>query len=122
MPSVANPPPVDSAINARQTTNGRGLMLEVVGKFSWTQSQVFSSAYNREQHYDSYMVDMKKCTQVTPSGICALLLLKEFTDKYHCHLQLANTNVKMARQIRHADIEHQLSETISIDPSSVLIE
>lgn len=122
MSAAVDQPQPYSSIHARQTPNGRGLMLEVIGKFNWSQSQTFSSAYNRKQHYDSYMVDMKKCTQVTPSGICALLLLKEFTDKHHCHLQLANTHMKMARQIRHADIEHQLSDSISIDPSSVLID
>lgn len=117
MPS--DDPSVESGIHVRTTTNGRGLMLEVVGKFSWAQTHSFAEAYDTCHHFDSYMVDMSKCTKVTPSGICALLLLKEFADKNHSHLQLANTNVDMAQTIRHADIDHQLSDVIKIDPSSV---
>ena len=114
----------DSGIHAHPSPNGKGLMVEVIGKLNWNQSQVFTASYQRskkkESIYEYYMVDMSRCSQVTPGGICALLLLKEFADKHQSKLQIANTHIKMARQIRHADTEHQLSDVIKIDPRSML--
>jgi len=110
-----------ASIHARPTSNGRGLMLEIVGKLSWSQSQVFMAAYeNTHQHFDTYMVDMSQCTQVSPSGISALILLKNFVDKHHGQLKLANTHIHLARQIRLADSAGILKNTISIDPDTIL--
>jgi len=110
-----------ASIYARPTSNGRGLMLEITGKLSWSQSQAFMAAYeDTHQHFDTYLVDMSQCTQVSPSGISALVRLKTFVDKHHSQLKLANTNINLARQIRLADSAGILKNSICIDPNTIL--
>lgn len=104
----------DARILARPSTVGSGLLFEVVGKFDWSLSAQFSKLY-RQNHSDvqSYLVDLSKCTELSPCAVCALMLLEEYSSHQQSSMKLTNLKPDLSRQLKVADPKAQLSRCLA---------
>ena len=90
--------PSPGVVEARETSDGHSLVIDVVGRLGFDMHRDFRRAYEEQpKRYRRYAVNLKQCVSIDSTGLGMLLLLRDFAglDKeglmlVHCSSEVAN--------------------------------
>lgn len=84
---------VASSVSTHTTSNGKGLVISVVGTFNLSVHPEFRKAYTQhDKHFERYAVNLSACTGMESSALGMLLLLHDYADVARENLILMNVH------------------------------
>lgn len=95
---------------ANVTSNGKGLVLEVVGRFNLDLHKAFRKAFeNQPNRYERYAVNLAQCTGIDSAGLGMLLILRDYTQLNRDDLKLMNCPADVRQVLSYANFEQLFS-------------
>lgn len=84
---------VASSVSTHTTSNGKGLVISVVGAFNLSVHKEFREAYlQNDKYFERYAVNLSACTGLDSSALGMLLLLRDHADVARENLILMNVH------------------------------
>ena len=88
------------------TSNGKGLVISIVGRFNLELHKEFRKAFeNQPQRYERYAVNMADCTGIDSAGLGMLLILRDYTQLNRDGLRLIQCPADVRQVLSYANFE-----------------
>ncbi len=95
-----------SSVQARTTSNNRGLVIEVVGYFNMEIHAQFRKAYeDQDQRYERYAVNLQHCLGMDSAGLGMLLLLRDFAGVEKENLLITQCPPELQNVLRYSSFD-----------------
>jgi anti-anti-sigma regulatory factor len=86
-----------SSVTARHTANGRGLVIDVVGRLGLEMHREFRNAYESSPPCERYAVNLQRCAGIDSSGLGMLLILRDFAAVEKRNMLVVNCPSRLGR-------------------------
>lgn len=88
------------------TSNDRGLVISIVGRFNLELHKEFRKAFEgQSERYERYAVNMAKCTGIDSAGLGMLLILRDYTKLNRDDLHLIQCPADVRQVLSYANFE-----------------
>jgi anti-anti-sigma factor len=94
------------SILSTTSTDGRGLIISIQGRFDFSAHQEFRESYEkRTDEPDEYCVDMKQTTYLDSSALGMLLLLRDHAGGDNAQIKIVNCNADVKKILTISNFE-----------------
>lgn len=98
------------SIHASPSENGRGLTINIEGRFDFSAHQDFRESYESTGgEPDEYCVDMKETTYLDSSALGMLLLLRDHAGGDTANIKIVNCNPDVKKILTISNFEQLFS-------------
>ena len=81
------------AIQAKSSTDGTELCIQIEGRFDFSSHQEFCQAYEQLEPFpEQYIIDMRSTSYLDSSALGMLLLLRDYAGGDHAKVSIINCN------------------------------
>ncbi len=109
-----------SSITARHTANGRGLVIDVIGRLGLDMHREFRQSYESSPPCERYAVNLQRCAGIDSSGLGMLLILRDFAAVDKSNMLVVNCPSRLGKLLGIAKFDRlftiqNLSQGIDLD-------